>query len=152
MKKLIISIMSIIVLSNFLHANELKYMRSYNAALAKAKETNKSIMVMMSIDGCITCDYMKDIVFEREKVLSYLNKHYITVIKELNKETYPDRFAAIDAPTFFFVDPITKKNIIDRTVGGLNPKNFLALLHAVTPESNETKATMEQNLTKIGIK
>jgi thioredoxin-related protein len=117
-----------IVLFSVAMANELKTVYSYQNALYKAKKDNKLVLVMMSYKGCPVCDYMKDIVFERPAVLDYLNEHYYVVIKDIERDHYPQRFASIDSPTFFFIDPKTEKEVIEKKVGGFRPDKFLSIL------------------------
>ncbi len=147
------------LLSSILLANELKTIYSYENALQKAKDANKSVMIMMSYDGCPVCDHMKDIVFEKEAVLEYMNENYFVVIKDLVKDKYPQRFASLKSPTFFFIDPNTKEELIKREVGGFMPKKFLNILKKargdtqeiehIASNENETNTTQttEQNLT-----
>ncbi len=156
MKKIVLILA---LLSSILLANELKTVYSYENALQKAKDANKSVMIMMSYSGCPVCDHMKDIVFEREAVLEYLNENYFVVIKDLVNDKYPQRFASIKTPTFFFIDPNTKEELIDREVGGFMPEKFLNILKTargdiqeiehVASSENETNTTQttEQNLT-----
>ncbi len=144
------------LLSSILLANELKTVYSYENALQKAKDANKSVMIMMSYSGCPVCDHMEDIVFEREAVLGYLNENYFVVIKDLVKDKYPKRFASIKTPTFFFIDPNTKEELIDKEVGGFMPEKFLSILKKargdieyIASSENETNTTKtdEQNIT-----
>jgi thioredoxin-related protein len=130
-KKALLLLMS---LTLFLFANGLKTVHSYQNALHKAAREHKLVMVMMSYSGCPLCDYMKDIVLERPKVQEYLNEHFYVVIKDLQKDRYPQRFSVIDTPTFFFIDPRTRKDIIRKKSGGFRPDDFLALLHKATGE------------------
>ena len=125
MKKVLILVW---MLSGLLIANELKTVYSYQNAIYKAKKENKTVLVMMSYAGCPVCDYMKDIVLERPNILEYLNSHYYVVIKDLQRDHYPERFSVIDSPTFFFIDPKTEEEVIPKQSGGFRPDAFLALL------------------------
>lgn len=144
MKKIILIIA---IFTSSLIANELKTVYSYRNALYKAKKEHKIVMIMMSYRGCPVCDYMKDIVFERENVLDYLNKNFYVVIKDLEKDRYPQRFSAIDSPTFFFIDPKTKKETIPKKVGGFKPENFLTILHEANNDIEKIIVSTEQNST-----
>ncbi|RUM66425.1 MAG: hypothetical protein DSZ05_04325 [Sulfurospirillum sp.] len=143
-----ISLLIALVVS-FLFANQLTTVYSYQNAVYKAKKENKLVLVMMSYDGCPVCAYMKDIVFERPAVLDYLNQHYFVVIKDIEKGHYPQRFSSVDSPTFFFVDPTTEEETIEKKVGGFTPERFLAILKEANHDIdiNATVAT-EQNATE----
>ncbi len=145
MKKIVLLIA---VLLSFAVANQLSTVYSYQNAVYKAKKANKLVLVMMSYKGCPVCDYMKDIVFERPNVLDYLNKHYFVVIKDIEKGHYPQRFATIDSPTFFFIDPETEKERIEKKVGGFKPEIFLSFLKEANHDiDTNTTAATDQNAT-----
>ena len=126
MKKILLLIM---IASLTLFASEeihnFQYENSFNKAVLKAKNEKKLVIVMMSLATCPVCDYMKDIVFEREQVLSYLNKNYVVVIYDIDWGEFPKRFKTRNAPTFYFIDPVTKKEIYDKKIGGAKPEKFL---------------------------
>jgi len=128
-------------------ANELKTVYSYQNALYKAKKDDKLVLVMMSYKGCPVCDYMKDIVFERPAVLDYLNEHYYVVIKDIERDHYPQRFASIDSPTFFFIDPKTEKEVIEKKVGGFRPDKFLSILKEANHDEEVVTEDKESNKT-----
>ncbi len=132
-------------ITSLLYSNELQTVYSYQNALYKAKQENKLVMVMMSYHGCPVCDYMKDIVFERPNVLDYLNKHFLVVIKDIEKDYYPQRFSAIDSPTFFFIDPMTLHDLIPKKTGGFRPEQFLSILHEATGEAEQNSAISPQD-------
>jgi len=139
----------IFVLSAFAVANQLTTVYSYQNAVYKAKKENKLVLVMMSYRGCPVCDYMKDIVFERPAVLEYLNQHYFVVIKDIERGHYPQRFSAVDSPTFFFVDPKTGKEPVEKKVGGFKPETFLSILKEANHDiDTNTTVAAEQNATK----
>ena len=144
MKRVILLIISFAVV---VVANELKTIHTYKTALHKAQKEHKLVMVMMSYSGCPLCDYMKDIVLERPKVLDYLNEHFYVVMKDLQRDRYPERFSVIDTPTFFFIDPVTKTDVIERKSGGFRPDDFLKLLHEATGEPMPQRVVAETNTT-----
>ena len=127
------------LISTLLIGNELKTVDTYKKALDVAKDTNKTILFMTSIVGCPVCDYMKDVVFEKEKVIDYLNKNYVVVVRDAETQVYPKRFYTRDMPTFYFVDPTNEKEIRKPKAGGSTPEKFLSLLKiAIKGENNNT--------------
>ncbi len=108
-----------------------KYERSYYTALKKAKEQDKILLIMMEKHGCPNCAYMKNIVFEREKVLNYLNNNFVTLILDIDQRYYPKRYISHRAPTFFFINPKDESEIREKKVGGSRPWKFLEELQEV---------------------
>jgi thioredoxin-related protein len=135
------------ILFALLAANELKTVYSYKNAIYKAKKEDKLVLLMMTYKGCPVCDYMKDIVFERKPVLEYLNKHYFVVIKDIEKDRYPQRFSVVDSPTFFFIDPETKEEVLEKKVGGFRPDVFLKILKEANDDMDINATQAEQNST-----
>ncbi len=131
------------IISTALFANELKSLNSYKDAINIAKSQNKLVILMTSIDSCPVCGYMKDIVFEREKVLEYLNKNFVVVIKNVERDRYPKRFHTRDMPTFYFIDPDGEKEVSKPYVGGAKPEKFLNILRVAVGEEIVDETTKE---------
>ena len=94
---------------------------------------------MTSIEGCPVCDYMKDIVFEREQAIDYLNQNYAVVIRDAETQVYPKQFHTRDMPTFYFINPTNEKEIRKPKVGGSTPEKFLSVIKiAIDGENNVT--------------
>jgi len=127
------------LLSTLLLSGELKTVDTYKKALSIAKDTNKIILFMTSIEGCPVCSYMKDIVFKKEKVIDYLNQHYIVVIRDAETQVYPNKFYTRNMPTFYFIDPTDEKEIRKPKIGGSTPEKFLSIIKkAISGENNNT--------------
>ncbi len=140
------------LLSTLLFSGELKTVDTYKKALDVAKNENKTVLFMTSIEGCPVCDYTKDIVFEKEEVISYLNENYVVVIRDAEKQSYPNRFYTRDMPTFYFVNPKNKKEIRAPKVGGSTPEKFLSVIkEAIEGENNNTVALAPKTVTEKGI-
>ena len=132
----------LILLTPFIFANGLKTVDTYQEALKIAKQENKIILFMTSIEGCPVCDYMKDIVFEKEEVINFLDKNYVVVIKDAETQIYPQKFYTRDMPTFYFIDPTDEKEIRAPKVGGSTPEKFLTVLeNVINTDINSTNQT-----------
>ncbi len=140
MKKVILLLM---FMSTFIFANELKTINTYKEALKIAKSEDKIVLFVTSIKSCPVCNYMRDIVFEREKVLNYLNKNFVVVLKDVDKGSYPKRFHTRDMPTFYFINADTEKEIREKHVGGAKPEKFLNILKVAM--GKETKSTQSDD-------
>ncbi len=142
MKKILLLLM---LLNTLVFCYELKTISSYEKALEVAKSENKLVLFVTSIKSCPTCGYMRDIVFEREKVLSYLNENYVVVIKDIERESYPKRFQTRDVPTFYFVDALSEKEVRVPEIGGANPEKFLKILQ-VAREGKQANANSQKDI------
>lgn len=128
-------------LSTLIIGGELKTVDTYKKAIDVAKDENKTILFMTSIEGCPVCDYMKDVVFEREQVINYLDMNYVVVIRDVETQVYPKRFHTRDMPTFYFVNPENEKEIRAPKVGGSTPEKFLSVIKAVIENENNSTIT-----------
>jgi len=126
--------------------HNLKYANNYVSAKKKAIDEDKALLIMMSIQGCPNCNYMKDIVFERENILRFLNENFVVAIFDINrdKEKYPKRFSSLHGPTFFFINPKNETLLRDRKVGGWQPAKFIDILQEVKDvyDGVETNSTI----------
>ena len=119
----------LVSLGVFLLATELQTKSKFDDALQKAKNQNKDIMMMYSAVWCPECEYMKEIVLKDEEVLSYIEKRYIVLTLDIQKDKLPKGYDYIGIPTFFFIDKNGKeKNTI---LGGDKPTKFLKKLKAI---------------------
>ncbi len=82
----------IFVLGMSMFAQGLHYEHEFNKALQKARGQNKKIMMMYSAVWCPECNYMKDIVFKDQKVVDYIQKHFIVLTLDIQKDKLPKGF------------------------------------------------------------
>jgi thioredoxin-related protein len=130
------TLLTLTLLSSVILANELKTIETYKKAIDIAKVEGKTVIFMTSIVSCPVCDYMKDIVLQREKVINYLNENYTLVIRDIEKQSYPSRFLTTNAPTFYFVNPDGEKELRPPKIGGSTPEKFLEVIKKVIADKN----------------
>lgn len=100
---------------------------SWREILAKAKAQNKPIFVDFYAEWCGPCKMMAKNVFTDAEVGKYYNQHFISVQIDAEKQE-PElvRLAQIEAyPSLYYFSPEGK--VIDRNVGALDKKAFIAL-------------------------
>ena len=119
-----------IIFQIILMANELHYEHNFNKALNKAKSQNKELMMIYSAPWCPECNYMKDVVFKDKKVLNYIQKHFIVLNLNIQKDKLPKGFEYPGIPTFFFIDKNAKQKA--KIVGGNKADKFLKQLKKIS--------------------
>jgi len=112
-----------------LFAHELQYEHNLDQAIEKANKQHKEVMMMYSAVWCPECNYMKDVVFKDEKVLKYIQQHYVVLALDIQKDILPKGFDYIGIPTFFFLDKDAKEK--NKIIGGSKAKLFLQKLKAL---------------------
>jgi len=119
----------ILVLGVSLFADPLQVEHTFNAAIQKAKQQNKEIMMMYSAVWCPECNYMKEVVFKEKEVADYIQKRFIILMLDVQKDTLPEGFSYPGIPTFFFIDKNAKEQ--DKIIGGSKAGKFLKKLKEV---------------------
>jgi thioredoxin-related protein len=123
----IIKIITIFLLFlNITFAAELKFENNFNLALKKANLEHKKLMMMYSATWCPECEYMKEVVFQDKEVANYIEKHFILLILDIQKDKLPKGFNHIGIPVFFIIDQNGKEKY--KIIGGSKPKIFLKKL------------------------
>lgn len=92
-------------------------------------KNSKIIMVMLGRESCPACAYMNDVVFSDVKIQNELNKNFLPVHVDVDKDFVPDGLTYIGTPTFYFLTHTEK--VLLKTQGAYNVKDFLDILEKV---------------------
>lgn len=100
---------------------------TYKTALENAKTQSKSVFVMLYADWCPHCNQMKKEVFSDQNVMDFLNKNYICVWKNIEKEegmALKNKFKTTSLPAFLFLD--ANETLLYALKGEMKKEDFLA--------------------------
>lgn len=100
---------------------------SYKTAIENAKKENKPVFVMLYADWCPHCNQMKKEVFSDPKVMDFLNKNYVCVWKNIEKEegtALKNKFKTTSLPAFLFLD--SNETLLYALKGEMKTPEFLA--------------------------
>lgn len=131
MKKIIFLI---VVSCSLLFSGDIVWEKSYKDAAEKAIKDKKSIMLMLSAEGCHACEYMKNGPLKDDSIAKQISENFIPVELLIYQDKYPKKFDSPGTPTFFFIDPKTDKRVGKDIIGGSNKKTFLKELKALKSE------------------
>ena len=114
-------------------AKEMNYETDYKKALAKAKLSDKPIMMVVSTKTCPWCRKLERQTLKKDMVNDTVSKLFIplTVTRDIDK--YPGDFNAKVVPTVFFIDPKTEKTF-DISYGYKNKKVFAGIVKKAAEE------------------
>ena len=101
---------------------DIKWAEDIENAYSVALKENKIVMVMLSSKGCPACDYMKGIVFEDKKFMSFFNKKFIAVHVDIHEDFVPEGLEHFATPTFYFLN--SNEKVLHRIDGAHNSKKF----------------------------
>ena len=108
-------------------ASEMKYETSYKKAVKKAKEMKKDIMLVLVANYCPWCRKFEQRVLLKEDVNDIIQKNYIPLIINKEKDDFPQELNMSFSPIVYFIDHKTLKSY-ERVVGYNNREDFLYFL------------------------
>ncbi len=110
-----------------LQAVSIEMHEDYSAALEKAKNEDKPLLIYLYMLNCNTCEYMDSEVFKDEEVIEYLKKNYIVVKLYTNSRELPKELRVEMSPVFHFINS-QNGEMMESIIGGRDPHRFLKLL------------------------
>jgi len=105
--------------------------RTWDAALAEARQTGKIILVDAVRDGCHYCTDMDEAVFHDPETVLYIERRFVPVKINLSRETMPGGRRVSMTPSFFFFTPDAE--LIKTVPGSWNREDFRSFLDEVRP-------------------
>ncbi|MFC2074367.1 thioredoxin family protein [Campylobacterota bacterium] len=113
-----------------LYAADLDWADSYKEAVAKAGEQNKSVMLLVTTETCRWCRKLESTTLKDEKVVTRLQRDYISVHVTRDVDDYPCHLKVKGVPTTFFLD-VSGKPLIKKVIGYWNAEDYLSFLDDV---------------------
>lgn len=107
-----------------------EWQNDYNKGISLSQKTQKIAMIMLSSETCDVCQYMKHKVFTDNALEYAVRSRFIPIEIDIVKQEIPQGLRALGTPTFYFIDPQTKR-IIKRLVGGAKAEDFLEELQKI---------------------
>lgn len=109
-------------------ATDMHYENHYKTALEKAKKTGKSLMIFMTTSYCPWCRKLENRILSQTDIDTAIKKKYIPLALNLDKDSYPEKFAKTRfTPIIYIVNPTTEE--IEHKFVGYSARNeFLHLL------------------------
>lgn len=125
-------VLSLLLALVALNANS-QWCTSYEEAKVRAFNENKSVLIMLSNEGCDACWYMENIVFEDTQVKALIKKNFVPVYMDVDEEEVPEAFKFVGTPTFYFTDANGTK-LGHRINGAKNVKEFTQRVNVILKE------------------
>lgn len=109
-------------------ATDMHYENNYETALAKAKKAGKPLMIFMTTSYCPWCRKLENRILSQTDIDTAVKKNYIPLALNLDKDSYPEKFAKTRfTPIIYIVNPTTEE-IEHKFVGYSARDEFLHLL------------------------
>ena len=102
-------------------ASEMKYETNFDEAVKKSKKLRKNIMLVLVSNYCPWCRKFEQRVLLKEDVNAIIQKNYIPLILNREKDPFPKEFDTGFTPIVHFIDHKTQKSY--KSVVGYNNKD-----------------------------
>lgn len=112
-------------------ASEMKYETNYDEAVKKSKKLQKNIMLVLVSNYCPWCRKFEQRVLLKEEVNTIIQKNYIPLILNREKDPFPKEFDTGFTPIVHFIDYKTQKSY-KNVVGYNNKDEFTYILKTDT--------------------
>lgn len=110
---------------SFAFSNE--YGVDFKNALEKAKATNKPMMILFVTTTCPWCKKLENQTLSKEYINSFIQKNFIPLVLDKEKDTFPKYLDPQVVPTIHFVNPKDEQSF-DQIVGYKPHKEFFELI------------------------
>lgn len=87
---------------------------------------DKIVLMIYTAKSCPQCAYMKKKVFTQKNIENFMDKNFVVLEKDIDKDDLPENFEYIGIPTMFFVNSNGEQ--IDKFVGSTRADEFLEVL------------------------
>jgi thioredoxin-related protein len=105
--------------------------RSWDAAVAEAKQTGRIIMVDAVRDACRYCERMESDVFDNAEVSARIEGRFIPVRVNISRNAMPLDLKVPMTPSFYFLTADQK--LITAIPGAWSREDFISILEEVSP-------------------
>ena len=102
-------------------ASEMKYETNFDEAVKRAKKEQKNIMLVLVSNYCPWCRKFEQRVLLKKEVNAIIQKNYIPLILNREKDPFPKEFDTGFTPIVHFIDHKTQKSY--KSVVGYNNKD-----------------------------
>lgn len=112
-------------------ASEMKYETNFDEAIKRAKKEQKNVMLVLVSNYCPWCRKFEQRVLLKEEVNAIIQKNYIPLIINREKDPFPKEFDTGFTPIVHFIDHKTQKSY-KNVVGYNNKDEFTYILKSDT--------------------
>ncbi len=109
-------------------AKDMHYENNYKIALSKAKKAGKPLMMFMTTSYCPWCRKLENRILSQTDIDSTIKKRYIPLTLNLDKDSYPEKFAKTRFTPIIYIVNSTTEEIEHKFVGYTSKDEFLHLL------------------------
>ena len=111
---------------------------SYDEGMVLGRSEEKRIYINFHADWCAPCKYMEKTTFSNPEVIGYLNKYFISIKVDIDKETkIANKYGVKAIPDSWFL--FKKGDVIGRRKGYIPPDLFIKILKSIPEDIGAKK-------------
>jgi len=129
--RLIVTIL--FIMTTFVFANQITKDADFKSIYLDKNNSNKLVLMIYTAKTCPQCAYMKKKVFKETKVKNFMDKHFVILEKDINKDDLPKGFNYFGIPTMFFINQ--QGNKVAKFIGSSRAKPFLKKLEKIAKDN-----------------
>lgn len=126
------SIFVLLFSSIILFGSDIKWEKDIVAAVERANQEHKPLMVVVTKQGCRWCEVLKDNTLKDPKVISAVNQGFVAYEGVVDEGTVPNSLMTSGTPATWFIKG--KTPMFEPIMGAVDSENFLKALDIVTKE------------------
>jgi len=125
------------VLSTSLIAESINWAKDYKSGIAQATKEQKPVMFVVSRHSCKYCVILEQNTFSNPRVISKLNKEFISIISYTDERDYiPRGMYTGGTPTTWFLAS-DGQPMFSPVTGARGPEAYMSALQVVKDKFNE---------------
>lgn len=125
-----ITILFLLILSSSLFSLEIKWEKDFQTAMEEAKKQDKIVFFVFSSKSCHFCRVFDEGTLQDDKVVSLLNKDYVSVTSYSQDDYIPRKLISRSTPTIWFLN--AKGEVLFQPIqGAVDAQTFLQYLNVV---------------------
>jgi len=111
---------------------------SYDEGMVLGRSEEKRIYINFHADWCAPCKYMEKTTFSNPAVIAYLNKYFISIKVDIDKETkIANKYSVRAIPDNWFL--FKDGDVIGRRKGYIPPDLFIKILKSLPEDIGAKK-------------
>lgn len=126
------TILLLLALGLGLSADEIKWEKEINAAIAKAEKEHKPLMVLVTKKSCRWCDVLKKEALSNPKVIAMVNRDYVAYEGVVEEGGVPNSLMTPGTPATWFIKGRTP--MFEPVMGAVKTSDFIMALEVVKKE------------------
>ncbi len=105
---------------------------NYAQALRVAKNSKKSLFILIGKENCPWCNKLKNTTLQDRKLTELLNRDFVVVLLDKNRDKFPTQYDPSRVPVIYMAN-FNEKVFVKKLGYVKNPNEYIRLSKYITP-------------------